>query len=155
LDDSLTIYIEDISQDGGHYEGSLSPQALALEGDTFVRCKGPLAYALDVSLVSDEFLVYGSLGTEVEMCCSRCSVFFPVPVAEPAYHYDQELDETTESVDLTEDMREAIILAFPSYPVCSSGCKGLCPQCGANKNEGECHCKPPADNRWAALEGLG
>ncbi len=155
MDDRLPIYIEEIPQDGGHLEGELSPGALALEGDAFARSKGPLAYALDISLVSGEFLVSGSLSAEVEMCCSRCSVYFPLVINESAYNYDQELDETTESVDLTEDMREAIILAFPSYPVCSSVCKGLCPQCGANKNEGECQCKPPDDHRWAALDGLG
>lgn len=155
MDDKLTIYVEDVHQDGGHFEGELAPEAMGLKEDAFVQAAGPLQYALDVSVVSNEFLVHGALAAEMKMCCSRCSVFFPVAVAEPAYNYDEELSETTESVDLTEDMREAIILAFPSYPVCSSDCKGLCPQCGANKNEGECQCKPPADNRWAALDGLG
>ena len=155
MEDRLTIYIEDVPQEGGHLEGELSPGAMGLEEDTFVQPAGPLQYALDVSVVSNEFLVHGSLAADMKMRCSRCAVFFPVAVAEPAYNYDEELSETTESVDLTEDMREAIILAFPSYPVCNADCKGLCPQCGANKNEGECQCKPPADNRWAALEGLG
>jgi uncharacterized protein len=155
MDDRLIIYIEDIPQDGWHVEGELSPAALALDGDAFAHPAGPLQYALDISLVSHEFLVHGAVAAEMEMCCSRCSVFFPVAVSEQAYNYDEELSETTESVDLTEDMREAIILAFPSYPVCSRDCKGLCPQCGANKNKGECQCKPPADNRWAALDGLG
>ena len=151
----LIVYIEDIPQEGCHLEGQLAPEAVALEGDAFVSPAGPLKYALDVSLVSNEFLVHGELAAEMKMCCSRCSVFFPVSVREPSYNYDLELSETTESVDLTEDIREAIILAFPSYPVCRSDCKGLCPHCGANKNEGECQCKPPADHRWAALDGLG
>ena len=59
-----------------------------------------------------------------------------------------------ESVDLTEDIRESIILAFPHYPVCKPECKGLCPQCGENLNRQTCSCQPPADDRWAGLEGL-
>ncbi len=59
-----------------------------------------------------------------------------------------------DSVDLTEDIREAIILAFPGYPVCRPDCKGLCSRCGKNLNRGACGCAPPEDNRWVALENL-
>jgi uncharacterized metal-binding protein YceD (DUF177 family) len=59
-----------------------------------------------------------------------------------------------ESVDLTEDIRESMILAFPHYPVCNPECKGLCPQCGVNLNNAPCSCQPPADDRWAGLDGL-
>jgi uncharacterized protein len=63
-------------------------------------------------------------------------------------------DACLESVDLTGDIRESMILAFPHYPVCDSACKGMCPQCGTNLNQKECNCQPPTDDRWVGLDGL-
>lgn len=57
-----------------------------------------------------------------------------------------------ECVDLTADIREAMILAFPAYPVCSPECKGLCATCGVNLNKAACRCAPPDDNRWGVLD---
>jgi uncharacterized protein len=40
-------------------------------------------------------------------------------------------------------------------PLCREDCRGLCPRCGADLNEGECACEPgPVDNRWAGLAQL-
>lgn len=64
-------------------------------------------------------------------------------------------DGPLDSVDLTEDMREAMIVCFPGYPVCSPDCKGLCPKCGENLNTSVCTCGPTDDNRWALLEKWG
>lgn len=62
--------------------------------------------------------------------------------------------EAHASVDLTPDIREAMILCFPGYPVCKAECKGLCPTCGKNLNKGACTCAPPPDNRWSVLDRL-
>ncbi len=154
MNDKLVICLDDIPEDGCHIEGDLDPSIMQLGDDSLAKCEEPVQYSLNVTVVSGEFLVHGKLWTEACVRCCRCSEFFPVAVSESAYNFDLEASEITESVDLTEDIREAIILTFPSYPVCRTECKGLCPQCGANKNEGECQCKPPADDRWAALDGL-
>ncbi len=45
-------------------------------------------------------------------------------------------------VDLPGLSREALVLALPARVLCTSECKGLCPQCGADLNEGECECRP-------------
>ncbi|MDA0577799.1 MAG: DUF177 domain-containing protein [Verrucomicrobia bacterium] len=58
-------------------------------------------------------------------------------------------------VDLTEDIREAIILAFSGYPVCNPDCKGLCASCGMNLNKAACRCTPPDENRWTILDQFG
>lgn len=44
------------------------------------------------------------------------------------------------NIDLTEPLRQEIILHFPLIPVCSKGCKGICPNCGKNKNQSKCNC---------------
>jgi len=45
------------------------------------------------------------------------------------------------TVDIKEMLRQEIILHFPSNLVCSTGCKGLCPVCGVDKNTKKCKCK--------------
>jgi uncharacterized protein len=57
-----------------------------------------------------------------------------------------------EEIDLTPLFRDQVVLAVPFAPLCSEDCKGLCPQCGADRNLETCDCKPPVDPRWAALQ---
>ncbi len=69
-----------------------------------------------------------------------------------------EVNEETYSgkvIDLDPVVREQLLLALPSYPVCRDDCKGLCSMCGVNLNERECGCERRVpDPRWAALEKL-
>ncbi len=60
-----------------------------------------------------------------------------------------------DAVDLDELVREQILLALPTRTLCREECKGLCPECGANLNAGECDCaQKEIDPRWAALADL-
>ena len=43
-------------------------------------------------------------------------------------------------VDITNDLRDFILLAIPSRRLCSEDCKGLCPSCGVDLNEQKCAC---------------
>jgi len=56
-------------------------------------------------------------------------------------------------VDLAAVVFEQILLGLPEYPECREGCKGLCPECGAELNLGACRCgdQKPVDPRLAAL----
>jgi uncharacterized protein len=51
-------------------------------------------------------------------------------------------------------LREQFVLAVPYAPLCREDCKGLCPQCGIDRNTGTCTCEKPVDPRLAALKGL-
>jgi uncharacterized protein len=66
------------------------------------------------------------------------------------------VDEETYSgkvIDLDPAVREQILLSIPSYPVCRESCKGLCPVCGSNLNDGDCGCdRRTPDPRWAGLD---
>jgi len=150
----MQIHLNELPLEGAVFEGELPPEVLELGDDDVVTCDGPIQYRLRAVVVTDELLVDGRLQARLRLRCRRCDCRFAGALENLAYHYDQSLMSAPEYVDLTEDIREAIILAFPSYPVCDPACKGLCPQCGANWNETTCECKPPAENRWAALGGL-
>jgi uncharacterized protein len=59
-----------------------------------------------------------------------------------------------ERVDLEPLLREQFVLAVPFAPLCAETCKGLCPQCGIDRNTASCTCEPPIDPRLAPLKGL-
>jgi uncharacterized protein len=62
----------------------------------------------------------------------------------------------TDSVlDLSRAVREEVFLSVEPYVVCDPECKGLCPRCGTNLNEGTCSCgASELDPRWDALRKL-
>jgi uncharacterized protein len=57
-------------------------------------------------------------------------------------------------MDLTEMLRQQIILNLPDQPLCRADCAGICPVCGNNRNMAPCDCETQADQRWAALTHL-
>jgi uncharacterized protein len=57
-------------------------------------------------------------------------------------------------IDLGPLVRDAVVLELPMAPLCREDCAGLCPECGANRNEGPCGCVAPRDPRWANLDVL-
>ena len=58
-------------------------------------------------------------------------------------------------IDLSNGLKESLLLAIPMKIVCSEDCKGLCLTCGMNLNEERCNCKKTVvDPRWAALAKL-
>jgi uncharacterized protein len=61
---------------------------------------------------------------------------------------------TDDDIDLGLLVRDAVVLELPMAPLCREDCAGLCPHCGANRNEGDCGCVAPHDPRWANLDVL-
>jgi uncharacterized protein len=58
-------------------------------------------------------------------------------------------------LDVIELLREQFQLALPMKPLCSEACRGLCPECGTNRNRNECACAPAwEDPRLAPLKNL-
>ena len=65
------------------------------------------------------------------------------------------LEPVGEELELSTAVREEVVLAVNPFVVCTPECRGLCPQCGQNLNEGSCQCTTDeADPRWAALREL-
>ena len=65
------------------------------------------------------------------------------------------LHPDTDRIDLSKDIRDYALLAIPMKKLCSEDCKGLCPRCGKNLNEGPCDCKEETmDPRWEPLQKL-
>jgi len=65
------------------------------------------------------------------------------------------LHPDTDKIDLDKDIRDYAILAVPMKKLCSEDCKGLCPNCGKNLNDGQCNCSVEIiDPRWELLQKL-
>jgi uncharacterized protein len=107
----------------------------------------------------------GLLRATVAQTCARCLTDLNQPVSSrlgELYHYPPEsappdslVVSDDHHIDLTPVVREEFILSIPLQPLCRPDCKGLCPQCGADWNEGPCDCPPDdIDPRWAGLAGL-
>jgi uncharacterized protein len=60
----------------------------------------------------------------------------------------------TFELDLSEALRQYILVSEPIKPLCREACAGLCPECGTDRNAGACQCTPAGDVRWSALAGL-
>lgn len=56
--------------------------------------------------------------------------------------------------DLSEMIKELVLLNLPMKHICSDDCRGICPSCGKNLNQGKCACKKTtSDSKWEALKG--
>jgi uncharacterized protein len=118
-----------------------------------------------------ELYVRGTVQAGLRYQCSRCLKEFSAPLStsfDLLYLPQQELKQDEEIELKYEDMEvgfydgirldvnlmvlEQIELAVPMKFVCHEGCKGLCPSCGADRNEAPCPCKgEPAESRLAVL----
>lgn len=131
-----------------------------------------LAEPLDVDLtarsVGDGVFVRGTLRTTVRLACRRClspverRVDESVDLLYLEKVEEDELDgevyrlpERGDELDLAPAVREHLLLDLPEYGLCDEECRGLCPGCGANLNEGACDCVPQAaPGPWDALKTI-
>jgi len=151
----LIVDVARLAKDGEWFRGETADDLLDLGESEYVTPEGGMCYALKVELIGSELLVRGEVRQRLVCVCSRCAENFATEVVDPEFVYSYEINATTDFVDLTEEVREAIILALPGYPVCSESCRGLCMTCGTNLNKAACRChEAGGDNRWAALDVL-
>ena len=180
----MKIDLARLESDGEDFEGEEPCLLLDSgdEPDTTTTVDSHVRYALHVELVGAELIVRGRVAADVSFRCCRCCESFTTEVSDPDFFLATDLREAQEPVappagkrratsgsshkgvsipaplpefvDLTPDIRESILLAFPSHPVCDPGCKGLCAQCGVNWNREKCSCGRPACDCWDALDGM-
>ncbi len=141
--------------DGGlTVEGEEDPVIIDLD-DPLVDFSQPIGYLLRVTRTGRLLLVRGSLETTASFTCSRCLKEFTGPVRVAGFERTKEIGDSQEKIDLTGDIREDIILAIPVKPLCRADCRGICPLCGKELNDGECGCSDQAaDSPFAKINPL-
>ena len=114
----------------------------------------PLRWSFTAKLFGSELLIEGKASAEFKGICARCGCDMTLTVSEPLC-FSQEVGEEISEVDLTSELRDAILLALPNHPVCNPGCKGLCPKCGKPISESPCKCDGPSrPSAWDVLDNL-
>lgn len=144
-----------IPEEGVRIEGQMEAGSLFAEQDPHFRETAPPSYSLFAQVVCEELIVRGKVSASAETDCSRCAKIFSTSVEDSDFLRVYSLQEGMEDVDVGADIREELLLRLPHFPLCSESCKGLCPQCGKDLNEGPCSCKDDAGpGAWDALDQL-
>lgn len=152
----IRIQTTQIGEDGYAVEGRESGDLLDLAQDPVARADGDVRYELTVSAAGTELVVSGQIEAPLRLLCSRCAQFFSTTVRVSSFLHAYEWAEHPETLDVSADVREDVLLEIPGFPLCDGACKGLCARCGRDLNEGACGCSSPPDelSPWAALDGL-
>jgi uncharacterized protein len=140
-------------------------------GIQLIRVPEGVDLNLDLRLesVSEGVLVSGTVSAPTAGECGRClrpiTGSITVPVQELYAYEHSTTDETTDEdevgrmqgdlIDLEPAVRDAIVLALPTNPLCRDDCPGLCPECGVHWDELPAdHSHQLLDPRWAELSQL-
>jgi len=168
----MRINIAQISEEDGLNLHHLYPDGEPALSNSEGRLIGRSELDLQATRAGQEVELVGRVKARVEFECDRCLQPLAVTV-EPSFDLlylpplgtgdEHELGEDDlaiafyqgDTIDVDDLVREQIELALPMSKLCREDCRGLCPECGANLNDGDCGCKDEEiDPRWAALKQL-
>jgi uncharacterized protein len=140
--------------------GSLPVHDLDIEDTPVMQFPYDLDYRFNVSRMQEDILVKGKITFKARCECALCLEWADqkFQVSDACYFLEK---VEADVVDLTEEVREDILLALPLRSICGDGCQGLCPACGGNRNRGECRCPPEGETEslgkaspWGVLDSL-
>jgi uncharacterized protein len=145
--------------------------------DAHFACAEPVRGKLTFTNGGELLVIDGTVRTTVELPCDRCleparlptevTIEEAFPLSEVLHprlpdEEEAEFDNTLATVihldagkpilNLDELIRQQIVMQLPIQTLCDPECRGLCPQCGANLNQGACNC--PEDHSTSPLAGL-
>ena len=171
---AMRIEVEKLDERGRDIEHVYPSSEFSLE-DEDAQLASDVRVSAHANRRRGEVTLSGSIDTSVQLRCDRClapvaqavKIDFKADLATrdapPESHeatglQDVDMDFSLyegEAINLDEIVREQILLALPARHLCSDDCKGLCPTCGANRNEQACDCTTEEiDPRWSALAEL-
>jgi uncharacterized protein len=160
----LSFDIRETASKAARVEGAL-PLDDPVWGEEDIRPAEPLRVEGRLSSAGGgRFYLHGGMSAPAQLDCRRCltevrvevreeiqAVFAPLGDEEASDPDVFTFDPHARDLDLRPALRELWLLAAPGYALCDEACKGLCPTCGKNLNEGACDCPPVPDSRWDAL----
>lgn len=168
----FVLLLPELKQGENHLERVGHGADLALDPD-HIRLVGPATLRAVAYRADEHVEVQGTVAAEVDLSCDRCLARFRRVLEAGLRVYAERRDsrdrrppeEVREDdlgivyhdgrfVDLTDDVRQVLLVELPWHTVCRDECRGLCPRCGADLNEGPCRCgERGVASRWAPLLG--
>jgi uncharacterized protein len=166
----MIINVEGLAQGTRDIEAVCTPAQLALQ-DSDLKFLNKIHILARVNRMGDDVFIQSQLRATLSQTCCRCLETYALDVEtksqtlfvpeRPPKHYRHDvrrpiLDDEDgkvarykgKTIDLSTEIADALRLCLPMKPLCQTGCKGLCPHCGANLNQKTCDCAPgPAPSR--------
>ena len=162
----LKIKIADIKQGSSALETTVKPSDIGLASEHVF--KEPIDLFISINRISNTITTDVQIQTRIDLVCDRCTEPFQTDFSHNVrfiYTRDSDmaqaedfvfvLDKHQNEIDLTEPLRQTMILELPFKRICQQECKGLCSRCGADLNTHQCDCKDKdVDPRWEKLKEL-
>ena len=120
----MKVHTLQIPEEGKFIEGEDPASALDIN-EPELSVVSPLSYALHVGLSEGGLFATGRIAAQFQMQCVSCLSPFVLPIEIPDFACQVELDGR-EEVDLTEALREDILLALPAHPHCDGSGTQVC-----------------------------
>jgi uncharacterized metal-binding protein YceD (DUF177 family) len=161
MQERLIIDLATLPEEGKDFSGELSPEIFDLPEHDPSRPVGPLAYELRAHRFGPELLLSGQLSAPFELTCVRTLHPFVKTLRVDPANISVEIEQEG-PLDVTEALREEILLEIPDHPRCDEADEPMhCeidPRYLAVDKPGEdaVETRPRAtgDDRWAALDAL-
>jgi len=129
---AMKIHVNRIPYEGLHEEATYDPKTLDMDR-VDIQLDDPITVSSFITKADREVVVHATITCLLRLSCARCLGAFESPLqTEATLSYQV---APTDVVDITDDIRQEIILAYPMTPICQQDCKGLCPVCGQNLNQ--------------------
>ena len=153
-----------IEMPGTSKDFSTNPAPEALLLPPILGFRTPPSASGTVSNTAGVLTLRGRLWTQMRCVCDRCGREFDrdktvetaVPLADVPEDRDDGVSYPLEGdgIDVDRVMTDCFLLDAEGQWLCRPDCKGLCPVCGKNRNDGPCGCRQNVDPRFAVLEQL-
>lgn len=128
---------------------------------------GDILVKLAIDKRPDDLNLKAKVASSAKLGCDRClrifdkelrsnfKIYYSSKYSDSEEQNTRHLSLSNPIIDLLDDVRSSLVLSLPIKLLCEENCKGLCPNCGVNRNQQECACHTEkTDGRWEALKDL-
>ncbi len=159
METRFVIPLEEFPEEGLRLEGEVSGAIFGID-EADLRSTGPLHYDVEVQLYDTELVLRGSVSAPFRMRCVRCLEEFDYVLELDGLTLSADVKDKL-SVDLTEELREELVLELPPYPKCEL----IGEECKINDSFGDFRldkdpqpgvdsATPSGESVWDALDSL-
>lgn len=162
----MKIQVAGLSEGAHRYRFTVGAAELGVDE----RFAGQVVVEATLDRVGTQMHLRAEVQATGSFVCDRCVAPFSRTLR-PSYTMHYVADETETGpfdpaevqvlfpgnpvIDIADDVRQTLLLSVPLKLLCREDCRGLCPRCAKDLNDGPCGCESrPADSRWEALRRL-
>ena len=131
----MKIHVNRVPDEGLTERASYDPSTLDMDR-VDIHPREAFSVEAQISKADRELMVRVDIRCPLQLTCAKCLEEFTCVVT-PAGVFSYSVSPS-DVIDITNDVRQEVMLAYPLIPVCRADCQGLCPQCGHNLNTGLC-----------------